>query len=208
MALDLNENKDINEKVSQFFLKNKKNILIYTAIFVVFYLATTVFISQGEKKYLIASDFYQKIQLSEHLNDAETIAIELKNNYSDTPYASRASIFLGNLYQKNKDFTNAKDFYTWAADSSPEVSIRSLANYQLGTMLFTQKEYEDSIEITKKINDKGFVGLKNNLLGDLFFSIGKFEDAKKHFLIAYEFYKDKNDLAKVIKIKIDAIGQI
>ena len=39
MALDLNEDKDLNEKVSDFFSKNKKNIILYSIIFLVFYFA-------------------------------------------------------------------------------------------------------------------------------------------------------------------------
>ena len=49
MALDLNEDKDLNEKVSDFFSKNKKNIILYSIIFLVFYFASTFYISQCEK---------------------------------------------------------------------------------------------------------------------------------------------------------------
>ena len=71
MALDLNEDKDLNEKVSDFFSKNKKNIILYSIIFLVFYLASTFYISQVEKKYFLASDLYQKIQLAKEITDAE-----------------------------------------------------------------------------------------------------------------------------------------
>ena len=207
MALDLNEGKDLNEKVSDFFSKNKKNIILYPIIFIAFYFASTFYISQDEKKYFLASDLYQKVQLAYEINEAQRLANELKEKYANTAYASRASIYLGNIYFKNKDFPKAKESYKWATDNAPEPSIRSLANYQLGLMFFVQKDYDSAINSANLINDKGFIGLKNNLLGDLYSSIGKYEDAKKSFEIAYSFYKDKNDLAKVVKIKIDSIGQ-
>jgi len=97
--------------------------------------------------------------------------------------------------------------YIWAADNASELSISSLAYYQHGVMLFSQKEYEDAIELADKIDDSGFVGLKNNLLGDSYNSLRQSKEALDHYLLAYDFYKDKNDLAKVIKLKIDAIGQ-
>jgi len=206
MALDLNEDKDLNEKVSDFFSKNKKNIILYSIIFLVFYFASTFYISLGEKKYFLASDLYQKIQLTNEINDVEGLANELKEKYPNTAYASRASIYLGNIYFKNKDFSKAQDSYKWTADNTPESSISSLAYYQLGVMSFTQKEFETGIEFVKLINDNGFIGLKNNLLGDLYNSISKSAEAKNHYEIAYDFYKDKNDLAKVIKIKIDSIS--
>ena len=207
MALDLNEDKDLNDKISVFFSKNKKNIIICSLIFIVFYFVSTFYISQAKKKYFLASDLYQKVQLANEINDAERLTNELKESYANTPYASRAIIFLGNFYFKNKDFSKAKDSYLWAIDNAPETSISSLANYQLGLLLFSQKDFDNAIVAANSINDNGFVGLKNNLLGDLFSSIGKLEDARKYYQIAYEFYKDKNDLAKVVKIKIDSISQ-
>jgi len=206
MALDLNEDKDLNDKVSDFFSKYKKNIILYSIIFLVFYFALTFYISQDEKKYFLASDLYQKIQLAKELTDAEGLVNELKEKYANTAYASRASIYLGNIYFKNKDFSKAQESYEWATDNTPESSISSLAYYQLGVMSFTQKEFEAGIEYAKLINDNGFIGLKNNLLGDLYNSISKSAEAKNHYEIAYDFYKDKNDLAKVIKIKIDSIS--
>ena len=207
MALDLNEDKDLNEKVSNFFSKNKKNIILYSLIFIVFYFGSTFYISQDEKKYFLASDLYQKVQLTNEINDIEGLTNELRENYAKTSYASRASIYLGNIYFKNKDFSKAKESYTWAADNASEASISSLANYQLGVMLFSQKDFDNAIVAANSIKGIGFSGLKNNLLGDLFSSLGKLEDARKYYQLAYEFYKDKNDLAKVIKIKIDSISQ-
>ena len=207
MALDLNEDKDLNEKISNFLSKNKKNIILSSLMFIVFYFAFTFYISQGENKYFLASDLYQKVQLTKEINDLEGLTNELRENYSKTPYASRASIYLGNIHFKNKDFAKAHESYTWAADNAPEASIRSLANYQLGVMLYSQEDFDNAIIAANTMNDNGFIGLKNNLLGDLFSSIGKLEDARKHYQIAYEFYKDKNDLARVVKIKIDSISQ-
>jgi len=207
MALDINEDKDLNEKVSDFFAKNKKNIILYSLIFITFYFAATFYVSQGEKKYFLASDLYQKIQLANKISDAEGLANELKEKYANTAYASRAMIYLGNIFFKNKDFSKAKESYKWAADNAPETTISSLANYQLGVMLFSQKDFDNAMHAANSIKDNGFVGLKNNLLGDLFSSLGKPEDARKCYKTAYEFYKDKNDLAKVVKIKIDSISQ-
>jgi predicted negative regulator of RcsB-dependent stress response len=208
MALDLNEDKDLNEKISYFFSKNKKKIILYSLIFIIFYFASSFYISRDEKKHFLASDLYQKVQLTNEINDIEGLTKELRENYAKTAYASRASIYLGNFYFNNKDFSNAKESYKWAVENASEPSIRSLANYQLGMLLYSQKDYDYAIDVAKLINDDGFKGLKNNLLGDLFNSLGKFDEANKHYQIAYDYYIDKNDLAKVIKIKIDAISKI
>ena len=46
-----------------------------------------------------------------------------------------------------------------------------------------------------------------DLLGDIYSLEGNSSEAKKAYLIALKFYKDKNELAQVIQTKIDAIGK-
>ena len=65
----------------------------------------------------------------------------------------------------------------------------------------------DLAEITvNDINSKGFDGLKNYLLGDIYSLKKDNLKAKGFYDLALNFYSNKNDLSKVIKTKIDAIG--
>ena len=207
MALDIKEDKDLNEKFSELFKSNKRNIFLFSLIFIVTYFAISFYLSQGERKQLIASDIYQKVQLAKELDHIEALTSELKNNFPGTVYAARSSIFLGNIYFKNKDYSKAGEFYIWASKNTSESSISSLANYQYGIMLHVEKKYELAIRVVKEIKDNGFIGLKNNLLGDIYQSAGESTLALEHFQLAYDFYDNKNDLAKVIKLKIDAISK-
>lgn len=206
MALDLKDEKDINDKFSEFFIKNKRKIILYSIIFIIFYFASSFYMSQDEKKQLIASDLYQRVQLINDFNDKVIIVDKLKIDFANTPYSSRASIYLGNIYQKNKDFDKAKENYKWAGENAIEKSIASLANYQYASMLLIQGSYDDSLLYANKINDFGFFGLKADLLGDINVKLEKKDEARNFYKQALDFYKDKNDLAKVIKIKLDALN--
>jgi predicted negative regulator of RcsB-dependent stress response len=206
MALDLKDEKDINDKFSEFFIKNKRKIILYSIIFIIFYFASSFYMSQDEKKQLIASDLYQRVQLINDFNDKVIIVDKLKIDFANTPYSSRASIYLGNIYQKNKDFDKAKENYRWAGENAIEKSIASLANYQYASMLLIQGSYDDSLLYANKINDFGFFGLKADLLGDINAKLEKKDEARNFYKQALDFYKDKNDLAKVIKIKLDALN--
>lgn len=206
MALDLKDEKDLNEKFSEFFKKNKRNIVLYSIIFIIFYFGSSFYMSQDEKKQLIASDLYQRVQLINDFNDKVIIVDKLKNDFASTSYSSRASIYLGNIYQKNKDFDKAKENYIWAGENAIEKSIASLANYQYAVMLLTQGSYDVSLLYANKINDFGFFGLKADLLGDINTKLEKKDEARNFYKQALDFYKDKNDLAKVIKIKLDALN--
>jgi len=196
----------LNEKISDFFSRNKKNIILYSLIFIAFYFASTIYISQGEKKQIIASDLYQKVQMTKQLSEAEILTNELKTTYSNTAYASRASIFLGNLYSKSHSNDEAKKNYNWAIDNAIEPTIKSLAQYQLSLLLYTLEDYDNALKVAIEIRESGFTGLKNYLIGDTYLKMGNKSEALRHFNVALNFYKDKNDLAKVIKIKVDSIS--
>jgi predicted negative regulator of RcsB-dependent stress response len=205
MAIDTNVN-DINEKYFEFFTRNKKNIILLFILFLLIYFTFYFISTKSKQDLLIASDLYQKIQLNNELEKIELLVTELRENYKETPYASRSMILLGNKYQNNKDFLKAKESYIFAKNIAIEETIISLANYQLGLMLFTQKDYESALESTNLISSKGFLGLKYNLLGDIYTKQGKIDDAKEYFNKALDFYLNKNDIFKVIQLKLDAIS--
>jgi len=207
MALDLNNEKDLNDKLSELFSRNKKNILISIFLFVTFYVLFIYISGSDEKKLFEASNMYQKIQLSKNVNDSDEIVSELKENFKDTPYAARASVFLGNVYSKEKKYDIAKDYYIWSIQNAVEPSIKSLAHYQLGLNYYVTEDYKSAFQEANNIEGDGFLGLKNYLLGDIYLKMNNKKEALKCYQIAFDYYIDKNDLAKVVKTKIDAISQ-
>jgi predicted negative regulator of RcsB-dependent stress response len=207
MASDLNNEKDLNDKLSDFFSRNKKNFFISIFLFVIFYVLAIYISDNDEKKLFKASNMYQKIQLLENINDANEIVSELKQNFKDTPYAARASLFLGNFYSKEKKFDIAKDYYIWSIQNAIEPSIKSLAHFQLGLNYYLIEDYKSAFQEANNIEDNGFIGLKNYLLGDIYLKMNNKKEALKSYQIAFDYYINKNDLAKVVKTKIDAISQ-
>jgi len=207
MALDLNNEKDLNDKFSDFFSRYKKNIFISTVLFITFYVLTLYISGNNEKKLFLASNMYQKVLLTKNIIDADVIVSELKHNFKDTPYASRSAIFLGNLYSKEKKYDIAKDNYIWAMQNAIEPSLKSLSHYQLGINYYLLEDYKSALQEANKIEDGGFIGLKNYLLGDIYLKMNNKKEALKSYQITFDYYVDKNDLAKVVKTKIDAISQ-
>ncbi len=207
MALDIKDDKDLNEKFSYFFSKNKKNILLYAVLFLLIYFVAIYLKDSRDSKILLASSLYQKVQLTQNISEAEAIVDELKSKFSNTAYASRASIFLGNLYFKDRMYDDAIKYYIWSSENALEHSIKSLSYYQLALCYYIQNDYESGLKLALNIDEKGFTGLKYYMLGDIYSKLNKNKEALESYKRAFDFYVDKNDLAKVLKIKIDAIGQ-
>jgi predicted negative regulator of RcsB-dependent stress response len=207
MAVDLNNDKEINDKFYELFLKHKKKITFFALIFLGLYFISISIKNNKEQSLLIASDMYQKVQISKNINEIEIIVNELKKDYKNTAYASRASSILGNLYIKEKKYDAAKESFLWSIENAIEPSIKSLAHYQLALNLYLQQDYDSALQEALSIDEQGFRGLKFYILGDIFLKLNKKNDAIDNFKKALNFYQNKNDLAKVIKTKLDAIAQ-
>ncbi len=206
MALDNTTDKDLGEKYYEIFSENKRNIILVILFLLVIYFGAIFYKESNKESMLIASDLYQKVQIAENLNEVEGIVKKLKNDYKETAYASRASIFLGNLYMKDKKYEDAISNYIWSSNHAKETAIKSLSHYQLALNYFLIGDYNSAMKESLEIDEQGFKGLKYYLKGDIHVKLNQTNEAIKCFEQAYDFYRDKNDLARVIKTKIDAIG--
>ena len=206
MAVDLNDDNSLNEEAVNFWEKNKKNIAYVFIIFIAVYLSSNFYFSNQNKSLFLASEIYQKIQVDFQNKDIKNYVTELKNKYPSSPYAGRSSLILAQSFYNNNNIDAALDEYDWAIINAKEKSIQSLALYSKARLYLLKNEL-DLAEITvNDINSKGFDGLKNYLLGDIYSLKKDNLKAKGFYDLALNFYSNKNDLSKVIKTKIDAIG--
>ena len=95
----------------------------------------------------------------------------------------------------------------WASDNANEKSIESLALYTLSNIYLVTESLDDALVTANKISTPGYIGLKNDLLGDIYIGKKDKEKAILSYQAALNFYLNKSELAKVIQTKIDAIGQ-
>ena len=96
--------------------------------------------------------------------------------------------------------------FDWAIQNSSENSIKSLALYSKARLQLLQNQHDLAESTINEIDSEGFKGLKNYVLGDIYLSKNDKKKALEFYEVAFNFYNNKNDLAKVIKTKIDAIG--
>ena len=206
MAVDINDDNSLNEKAVNFWEKNKKNIILVAILFVAIYLSTNFYFTNQKKSHFVASEIYQKIQLEFDGGDINRYVSKLKTEHSSSPYAGRASLILAQSHTKNNNFDDALLELDWVINNSPEQSIKSLALYSKAKLHLMQNELDMAEVSASSINSHGYEGLKNIVLGDIYIARKNNAKALEFYQLAFNFYKNKNDLSKVIKTKIDAIG--
>ena len=206
MAVDLNDDNSLNEKAAIFWEKNKKYIIFGVILFVAIYLSTNFYFNNQKKSHFVASEIYQKIQLEFEDGDINSYVVELKAKHSNSPYAGRASLILAQSHAKNNKIDDALVELDWVTNNSTEKSIKSLAWYSKAKLYLIKDEIDMAEKSANLINSQGYEGLKNIVLGDIYLSRKNNNKALEFYQLAFKFYINKNDLSKVIKTKIDAIG--
>ena len=160
------------------------------------------------KQSLGASELYQSIVVLDEKNTKDILekSQKLMDDFSGTPYAGRAAILFAkaSYLEGNKD--KAKGKLEWVASHAKESATESIALIQLGQILVEEKKYEDALKRANEVDNEGYLGLSNDLKGDILNAMGKKEEAKKAYLEALKRFGPKDPYAKFTQEKLESLG--
>ena len=207
MALDLEE----QEQVDEFKALWKKYGAYITWGAIAFFVLYGLFQGWGyyqTKQSLGASELYQSIVVLDEKNTKDILqkSQKLMDDYSGTPYAGRAAILFAkaSYLEGNKD--KAKEKLDWATSHAKESATESIALIQLGQILVEEKKYEDALKRVNDVDNEGYLGLSNDLKGDILNAMGKKEEAKKAYQEALKRFGPKDPYAKFTQEKLESLG--
>jgi len=207
MALDLEEQEQVDELKALW----KKYGTYITRGVIAFFVLYGLFQGWGyyqTKQSLGASEAYQSIVVLGETNTKDILqkSQKLMDDYSGTPYAGRAAILFAkaSYLEGNKD--KSKEKLDWAASHAKESATESIALIQLGQILVEEKKYEDALKRVNKVDNEGYLGLSNDLKGDILNAMGKKEEAKKAYQEALKRFGPKDPYAKFTQEKLESLG--
>ncbi len=207
MALDLEEQEQVDELKALW----KKYGAYITRGVIAFFVVYGLFQGWGyyqTKQSLSASELYQSIVVLDEKNTKDILekSQKLIDDFSGTPYAGRAAILFAkaSYLEGNKD--KAKEKLDWASSHAKEPATESIALIQLGQILVEEKKYEDALKKVNKVDNEGYLGLSNDLKGDILNAMGKKEEAKKAYLEALKRFGPKDPYAKFTQEKLESLG--
>ena len=207
MALDLEEQEQVDELKALW----KKYGAYITRGVIAFFVLYGLFQGWGyyqTKQSLGASELYQSIVVLDEKNTKDILekSQKLMDDYSGTPYAGRAAILFAkaSYLEGNKD--KAKEKLAWASSHAKESATESIALIQLGQILVEEKKYEDALKKANDVDNEGYLGLSNDLKGDILNAMGKKEEAKKAYQEALKRFGPKDPYAKFTQEKLESLG--
>ena len=207
MALDLEEQEQVDELKALW----KKYDTYITRGVIAFFVLYGLFQGWGyyqTKQSQGASELYQSIVILDEKNTKDILekSQKLMDDYSGTPYAGRAAILFAKASYLEGNNDKAKEKLAWATSHAKESATESIALIQLGQILVEEKKYEDALKKVNDVDNEGYLGLSNDLKGDILNAMGKKEEAKKAYQEALKRFGPKDPYAKFTQEKLESLG--
>jgi predicted negative regulator of RcsB-dependent stress response len=207
MALDLEEQEQVDELKALW----KKYGSYITKAVIAFFVLYGLFQGWGyyqNKQSLSASEAYQSIVVLDEKNTKDIMqkAENLIDNYGGTPYAGRAAILFAKASYAEGSKDKAKEKLAWASSHAKESATKSIALIQLGQILLEEKKYDEALKKANDVDNEGYLGLSNDLKGDVLSAMGKKEEAKKAYLEALKRFRPKDPYARFTQEKLETLG--
>ena len=207
MAYDLEEQEQLDE-FKVWWKKHGKLAINLVLAALVAYAAWQAYHYFQNKKAVEASVLYQTLVTTDaaKIDDIKAQSAKLMDSYSSTPYAGRAAVFSAKSSAATNDTKTAKTQLEWAVKNAKESAIRAIASLQLAGILFEEKNYDGAIKLLSSDFDKGFSGLKDDLMGDILMAQGKKPEAKKAYENALEGLDTQGKLYQYTLHKLESLG--
>lgn len=207
MALDLEEQEQLDEFKAWWDAYGKLTINL-VVLCIAAYAAWQGYQYFQNKKAFEASDLYQAMMMIEP-DQTDLVAVEankLMENYTATPYAGRAAVYLAKSKYLSDKKGESKTHLQWAIEQAEESAVQSIASIQLATLLLSEKDYAGAEKALLTATDAGYIGIKESLLGDIYLAQGKKSEAKASYEQALINLDAQGRLSLFAKQKLDALG--
>lgn len=207
MAYDLEEQEQLDE-FKAWWKKNGKLATNLVLSALIAYAAWQGYGYYQNKKAIEASTLYQALVVAEtsKSKDIQLQAAKLTADYAGTPYAGRAAIISAKASLGANDSKAAKTQLEWAAKNAKESTTKAIASLQLAGILYEEKSYDAALQLLANDADKGFMGLKEDLKGDIYLAQGKKTEAKKAYEAALNELDAQGKMQQYTRQKLEALG--
>lgn len=207
MAYDLEEQEQLDELKAWWKTYGKwvtNGLVVLLAVFAA-YQAWQYF---QNKQAVDASTQFQALQVIDEkdLKAIQAKASEIMNDYSGTPYASRAALYVAKANYAANDAKSAKAQLEWAIKNAKETSVHAIASLQLANILAEEKNYEAALKLLEATHDAGFDGLFSDMKGDVLVALGKKQEAKAAYEAALLKLDADGKYRYLTQQKLEALG--
>ncbi len=177
-----------------------------------------VVISTGWRSYqgyqnkvlLHASSVYDEmltLRAQNNTDGAIAQAKKLLSNYPKSPYAQMAAFMLARDAVVKKDYDGAIEHLNWVVDHSKNHSIQEIARIRIARLLINNQKPADALAALKKLEDKNFIGMVDEIRGDAYIAMNDPTSARKAYALALKEIPNAEANRPILEMKYDNLAE-
>jgi predicted negative regulator of RcsB-dependent stress response len=184
---DLQSEKEQIEEMKAWWAENGRYVIAGVVIAVGLLIGFNQYKSSKLEAQIEASELFES--LAEHvyeggLEDAQSIADELANNYANTAYAAQSKLAMARLYMdKNRDQDAADALHELLAMRG-NGALKHIGRLRLGRILLYQGKAQEVIDLLADQDNAAFTGLYAEMRGDAYGALGQITAASDAYGVA------------------------
>jgi predicted negative regulator of RcsB-dependent stress response len=133
---------------------------------------------------------------------------DLKTQYPSTLAAGQGALLAAKgLYEEGKPSAAAQEPLVWLTSHQNDPSLQILAKLRLAGLALTDEKPDEALKWLEGIDDKEFNFLVQDRRGDIYMAKGQPAEAIKAYKAALEAVQEPTDYERLVKIKLQALGE-
>lgn len=156
------------------------------------------------KMLMHASSIYDEMLAFRAQNNEDGATVQAKKllaHYRKTPYADMASLLLARNAVLNKDYPEATKQLNDVIDHSNNASLREMARIRLARILLAEKKPNEALALLKKMDDKNYLGLADEVRGDAYLIKQDPDAARKAYQLALQELPNAEVVRPILEMK-------
>lgn len=156
-----------------------------------------------------ASAMYDTVERAAEARDTaklERALADMQAKFSRTAYAQQASLLAAKVFHEEGKADASKSALTWVADHAGDQGYQALARLRLAGLLVEAKAYDDALKQLSGTYPKEFSALVADRKGDVLLLLGKREDARSSFAVAYAALDEGSEYRRLVEVKLNSLG--
>lgn len=200
------------EAIKNWWADNGKTVLIGAVLLLASYFGVNTYKDhvrgQGEQ----ASAIYQQaLELVDQQGDAEQakktqLFNQLKTEYSSTPYAKFAALFLAKDAVEAADFTMAETELRYVQQNPVDEPMKMLATVRLAMVLNEVKKHDEALALVTGVESGAFAAQYLEVKGDILFAQGNNDAARDAYQLAKAAVQLAGTSNPVLDMKLDNLA--
>jgi predicted negative regulator of RcsB-dependent stress response len=184
---DLQSEKEQIEEMKAWWAENGRYVIAGVVIAVGLLIGFNQYKSSKLEAQIEASVLFES--LAEHvyegsLDDAQSVADELANNYANTAYAAQSKLAMARLYMdKNRD-QDAADALRELLAMRGNAELKHIGRLRLARILLYQDKAQEVIDLLAEPDNAAFNSLYAEIRGDAYAALGQVAEAGDAYRLA------------------------